>query len=99
MVELVQYALIPTAFDETADKRKAVQIFDTARRYGAISEREAAIRVGKTSAGRVIEKLRALKLLTDLSAGVFGLSDKARLLIGKLRLSEQILIYAERSRP
>jgi hypothetical protein len=78
--------------------KKASRLFDITRQHGAITSQEASIRLGNSSAKLGIEKLLDLKLLTELSEGIFGLSDKARRLIEKWEASEQVVGFAEYNR-
>ena len=85
-------------FVEQVVEEKAMRLFEITRKNGAITSQEAAIRLGRPSAQKGIEKLLELRLLTELSDGIFGLSDRARRLIEKLGASEQVLGSASHAR-
>lgn len=85
-------------FAEKEMATKAMRLFEITRKNGVISSREAAIRLGKSPAQRGIQKLMELRLLSELSEGIFGLSDRARRLIEKLGASEEVLGCAAHSR-
>jgi len=86
------------SFAEQAVAQKAIRLFEITRKNGAITSQEAAIRLGRPSAQKGIQKLLELKLLTEISEGVFGLSDRARRLIEKLGASDQVLGFAGHTR-